>query len=68
MIDFDELTLVLGMIIGIVGMIIVLINVIRIYKKIINEHKNKKLFLVGMGTFTLIYFIINHIKKVLLYG
>ena len=61
MIDFDELTLVLGMIIGIVGIIVVLINAIRIYKKIINEHKNNKLFLAGMGVFLLIYFIIRYI-------
>lgn len=68
MMDFDGVMLVFGMIISVVGIIVAVISIIKIYKRTMNEYKNRKFVLIGMGIFILIFYIINYIKNALIYG
>lgn len=68
MIYFEDFMLLFGIVISIVAIVVSVINVGKTYKKMANEYKSKKIALGGIGFFILIYFIIEYIRKSLLYG
>ena len=54
-------------VIGIAVIVVLVINIIKLFKEIGSNQKNKKMYLIGMGLFILIYFIIEYIRRSLLY-
>ena len=68
MIYFEDFMLLFGLIASIVAIVVAVINMAKTYKEMVIEYKSKKIALAGMGLFILIYFIIEYIRKSLLYG